>query len=151
MDPSQGQNRLPHLMQAARLRVEERGTTGVADEYADILAIFRAQPEIDLDGLGQLVAEIEQTGGIVPLQPPTWRGKLGSALIRIQCRLLWWLVRAVSRRDNAWRAVYNMFVKLTELQAKERSRRERAFKELEARVTALEKARQTALSGDKRP
>ncbi len=146
MDPSNGQSGLVDLMRAARLRVQERGTTGAADEYADMLELLRSQPEIDLDGLGQLVAEIEQSGGIMPPQPPTRRGRIGAALIRVQCRALWWLVRAVSRRDNAWRAVYDMLTTLVEQQTKERFRREQSFKALEARIAALEEALRTSRS-----
>jgi hypothetical protein len=94
---------------------------------------------MDPQGVGGFLDEIERNGGIYPPKPPTFRGRLGRLLIDVEYRVLWWLVRAISRRDQAWRAAYQMMVALHEKQAESRLESLRRLSELEARISALEK------------
>jgi hypothetical protein len=64
---------------------------------------------------------------------------LGRFLIDVEYRVLWWLVRAISRRDEAWRAAYEMMVALHEKQVESRLEALRRISELEARISVLEK------------
>ena len=126
------------LREVARRRLEERPSRGSAVDYGWLAELFRSEPGVDPYGFGQLVAEIEQTGGIVPPEPPTFRGRLGRFLIDLEYRALWWLVRAISRRDQAWRAAYHMMLSLHEKQVSSRLEALGRISEIEARVSLLE-------------
>ncbi|HSB17209.1 MAG TPA: hypothetical protein VLE22_22350 [Bryobacteraceae bacterium] len=126
------------LREVARRRLERRPFQGSAIDYGWLAATFRSEPGMDPYGFGQLVAEIEQTGGVYPPEPPTLRGRLGRFLIDLEYRVLWWLVRAISRRDQAWRAAYHMMLALHEKQVELRLEALGRISEIEARISLLE-------------
>jgi hypothetical protein len=127
------------LREVARRRLKDQPPQGSPVDYGLLAATFRSEPGMDPHGLGRLLAEIAQNGGIYPPRPPTFRGRLGRVLIDVECRVLWWLVRAISRRDEAWRAAYEMMVALHEKQVESRLEALRRISELEARISVLEK------------
>jgi hypothetical protein len=126
------------LREVARRRLEGPPSRGSAVDYAWLAELFRSEPETDPHGFGQLVAEIEQSGGIYPPEPPTLRGRLGRSLIDLEYRVLWWLVRAIARRDHAWRAAYHMMLSLHEKQMELRLDALGRMSEIEARISLLE-------------
>ncbi len=136
------------LREIARRRLEDRSSREPAVDYRWLAELFRSEPAMDPHGLGQLVAEIEQTGGLYPPEPPTFRGRVGRILIRLELRALWWLARAISRRDHAWRAVYHTMLALHERQMECRLEVMGRISEIEARLSRIEESRSSAKLSD---
>jgi hypothetical protein len=111
------------LIQAARQRLELKQDMEAANrKYVPLAAQFHHS-----DGLRQYLLELKQPGGLLPLSPPTLRGKIGAFLIRRQVRVLWWLVRALQLRDQALEAAYESL-----------QQQEDRLVDLEKRLAALE-------------
>jgi hypothetical protein len=133
------------LRQIARRRREERSSRNPVVDYRWLAELFRSEPAVDPSGLGQLVVEIEQGGDLLPPEPPTFRGRVGRMLIRLELRALWWLARAISQRDRAWSAAYDMMLALHEKQLKSHLEAMGRISEIEARLSRIEEN----LSGSK--
>ena len=91
---------MPHpsqeLIQAARRQMERRGcATEAASRFGLLADQFKVESDFDSFGFRQCLLEIEGPGGILPPVLPTLRGKLGRWIIRLQARLMWWVVRAL--------------------------------------------------------
>ena len=102
---------MPHpsqeLIQAARREMERRGCAAeAANRYGLLADQFKAESDFDSFGLRQCLLEIEGPAGILPPFPPTLRGKLGRWIIRLQARLMWWVVCALRLQAQALRAAY---------------------------------------------
>ncbi len=138
------------VREVARRRLENRPSQGSPVDYGFLAATFRAEPGMDQHGLGRFLADIERSGGIYPPQPPTFRGRLGRFLIDVEYRVLWWLVRAISRRDEAWRAAYQVMVALHEKQVESRLEALRRISKLEARISLLEETLSRTKAEDRR-
>ena len=116
------------LIQAARRQMELRGGSELANRnYESLGSQFRAPSAFDSSGLSQCIFELKQPGGLLPLAPPTARGRLGSFFVRQQARVLWWLVRAIRLRDGALDAASELL-----------RDHEHRLAEMERRVAALE-------------
>jgi hypothetical protein len=128
------------LREIARRRMEDRSSREPIVDYRLLAELFRSEPAVDPHGLGPLVAEIEQAGDLFPPEPPTLRGRVGRILIRLQLRTLWWLTRAISRRDRAWRAAYGMMLAIHEKQLTSHLDTVGRISEIEARLSRIEES-----------
>jgi hypothetical protein len=128
------------LREIARRRGEERSSRDPSVDYRLLAELFRSEPAVDPSGLGQFVAEIEQGCDLLPPEPPTFRGRVGRILIRLELRALWWLARAISRRDHVWRAAYEMMLAIHEKQLESRLEAMGRISEIEARLSRIEES-----------
>ena len=95
------------LIELARRRLDQRGSAQQAYiRYRLLAKQFRAESEFDSHGFRQVLLEIEGSDGILPPAPPTTRGTLGQWIIRLQARVLWWLVRVLRLEGRALRSAY---------------------------------------------
>src|SRR5271166_3073621 len=71
------------LIEAARQQMESRVDADFVNRnYQSLLARFDSNAAFDTCGLSQCVLELKQPGGLLPLSPPTTRGKIGGFFIR---------------------------------------------------------------------
>lgn len=123
------------LIAAARQQMESRVDADFANRsYQPLLARFHSDAEFDSSGLSQCIFELKQPGGLLPLPPPTTRGKVGGFFIRKQAKALWWIVRAFQVRDRALEAAHASLRRQDERQAA----LERHVAALETRIRYLE-------------
>ena len=95
------------LIELARCRLDQRGSAQEASiRYMVLAKQFRAESEFDSYGFRQTLLQIEGPNGILPPAPPTTRGRLGQWIIRLEARVLWWLVRALRLEGRALRSAY---------------------------------------------
>lgn len=95
------------LIELARRRLDQRGSVQEAYiRYRLLAKQFRAESEFDSHGFRQALMEIEGSDGILPPAPPTTRGTLGQWIIRLEARVLWWLVRVLRLEGRALRSAY---------------------------------------------
>ena len=78
-----------------------------ARRYGLLSDEFKAESGFDRSGLLQCLLEIESPTGILPPASPTLRGKFGHSIVRLQARILWWVVRALRLNGRGLRAVYD--------------------------------------------
>jgi hypothetical protein len=124
------------LIEAARQQMESRSADAdfVNRDYPSLLARFDSDAEFDSCGLSQSIFELKRPGGLLPLSPPTTRGKIGAFFIRQQVKTLWWLIRAFRMRDRALEAAYALLRSQHDRQAA----LERRVADLETRILQLE-------------
>ena len=95
------------LIESARRRLDQRASAQEAyTRYRLLTKQFRAESEFDSHGFRQTLLQIEGPSGILPPAPPTVRGRLGQWIIRLEARVLWWLVRALRLEGRALRSAY---------------------------------------------
>jgi hypothetical protein len=113
-----------------------RGNAHLANErYRCLSLLFQSDTEFDSFGLTQFVLDLDQPGGLLPLAPPTNRGRIGMFFIRKQAKVLWWLVRAIQLRDRALKGTHQL---LRHHQTRHEAMVQRVIA-LENRLTELEK------------
>jgi hypothetical protein len=97
------------LIEMGRRQMNARGKAQQANQrYRSLSLQFRSESEFDSFGLTQQVLDLDQPGGLLPLAPPTARGRIGMVFIRKQAQVLWWLVRAIQVRDQALRSAHQL-------------------------------------------
>jgi hypothetical protein len=123
------------LIEAARRQMESRVDADLTNrKHKSLLARFQSEAEFDAGGLSQCIFELKQPGGLLPLTPPTTRGRIGGFFIRQQAKALWWFVRAIQLRDRALEAACARLQRQDERQAE----LETHLAALEARIRHLE-------------
>jgi len=96
------------LIEVARRQMERRDFAAqAAGRYGLLSDEFKTERVFDRSGLLQCLLEIESPTGILPPAPPTPRGKLGHAIVRLQAKILWWVVRALRLNGRGLRAAYD--------------------------------------------
>jgi hypothetical protein len=124
------------LIEQGRRKMNTRGNAHLANErYRGFSLQFQSDAEFDSFGLTQSVLDLGQPGGLLPLAPPTTRGRIGMFFIRNQAKVLWWLVRAIQLRDRALRSAHQL---LRHHQTRHEAMLQRVIA-LENRLTKLEK------------
>ncbi len=123
-----------NLIIAARRQAELRGG-GAAERYQELAQQFHAEAEFDAFGLRQALLEMrEQPGGLLPVTKPTFRGRLGARVIRVQARFFWWLLHAIRAPERALQATYETL----RYQDQRRCELESTVAQLESRIRSLE-------------
>ena len=106
--------------------------------YQAIVEEFRGQLRADRFGAQSAVSALLRPDSLIPPAPATFRGRLGSLLVRCQSKLLWWTMRSFRLRDQAIESVWLSL----ESHMKEQSWRENDFRRqvaaLDERVRRLE-------------
>jgi hypothetical protein len=102
-----------------------RGTQHLRRErYAPLAAAFASPDLAYSSGMRQRLCEIQR---MYPPAPPTWRGRLGKAVIAVQARVLWWIPWAMGRRDGLLEWAVNTI-----------AAQDRLIRDLDRRIAALE-------------
>jgi len=120
----------PIVELAAKRLCEEAARQGRRRDI-EILTAFRAAMRADRFGTRQSLGVILREASLVPPRPSTVRGLMGSWVIRLQAKVLWWLVRSIRLRDRAIESLCYGF-ETAVLEQDER------FREIEIRLDRLE-------------
>ena len=116
---------------------DPRGAAQAASRrrYAALIEEFQESLLVDRFGAASDVAAVVDQDSLIPPAPPTWRGRLGSLLVRWQVRALWWAVRSFRLRDRALESVWQSL----EAHLLEQGRRDSRLAAIEERVQRLER------------